>query len=190
MASTRRRRLQRLLSTVEGFLKVAGDGACPNGQGDLKLRGSGAGVYYGRGSKHNSVIPIKGAAQGAQRGEVRAALRWALSAWSKTVCIIDSQQAKDGIEAILQRKKKKQKSHRDLWKRIAAALYAKRLANHKVENVKANKRKNKEKKKRKKKPASEKGTKKLTREQWQQQLRIQHRVSWRREENKWSKLQE
>ena len=35
----------------DGLLKVAGDGACPSGQGDLRLRGSGAGVYYGRGSK-------------------------------------------------------------------------------------------------------------------------------------------
>ena len=52
----------------EGFLKVAGDGACPNGQGDLRLRGSEAGVYYSRRSNHNPVTPIKGAAQGAQRG--------------------------------------------------------------------------------------------------------------------------
>ena len=85
----------------DGFLKVAGDGACPSGQGDLRLRGSGAGVYYGRGSKHNSVIPIQGAAQGAQRAEIRAALRWALWAWSKTVYNTDSQQVKNGIEAIL-----------------------------------------------------------------------------------------
>ena len=95
----------------DGFLKVAGDGACPSGQGDLRLRGSGAGVYYGSGSKHNSVIRIQGAAQGAQRAEIRAALRWALCAWSKTVYITDSQQVKDGIEAILQGKKKKNKSH-------------------------------------------------------------------------------
>ena len=125
----------------EGFLKVAGDGACPDGQGDVRLRGSGAGVFYGRGSKHNSVIPNKKPAQGAQRGEVRAALRWALWAWSKTVYITDSQQVKRGIEAILQGKKRRQKSHRDLWKRIAAALKAKGLANHKVEKVKAHQRK-------------------------------------------------
>ena len=103
----------------DGFLKVAGDCACPSGQGDLRLRGSGA-VYYGRGSKHNSVIPIQGAAQGAQRAEIRAALRWASWAWSKTVYITDSQ-LKNGIEAILQGKKKNQKSHRDLWRRIAAS---------------------------------------------------------------------
>ena len=125
----------------DGFLKVAGDGACPSGQGDLRLRGSGAGVYYGRGSKHNSVIPIQGAAQGAQRAEIRAALRWALWAWSKTVYLTDSQQVKSGIEAILQGKKKKQKSHRDLWRRIAAALQAKGLENHKVEKVKAHQHK-------------------------------------------------
>ena len=89
----------------EGFLNVAGDGACPDGQGDLRLSGSGAGVHYGRGSKHNSVIQVKGTAQGAQRGEVRAALRSALWAWSKTVYITDSQQVKDGIKAILQGKK-------------------------------------------------------------------------------------
>ena len=93
----------------EGYLKVAGDGACPSGQGDLRLRGSGAGVRFGRGSKHNSVIPIQGTAQGAQRAEIRAALRWALWAWSKTVYITDSQQIKNGIEAILQGKKKKAK---------------------------------------------------------------------------------
>ena len=29
----------------EGYLKVAGDGACPDGQGDVRLRGSGAGVF-------------------------------------------------------------------------------------------------------------------------------------------------
>ena len=93
-------------------------------------------MYYGRGSKHNSVMPIQGAAQGPQRAEIRAALRWALWAWSKTVYIMDSQQVKDGIEAILQGKKKKQKSHRDLWRRIAAALHAKGLENHRVEKVK------------------------------------------------------
>ena len=84
------------------------------------------------------LIPNEGPAQGAQRGEVRAALRWALWAWSKTVYITDSQQVKGGIEAILQGKKWRQKSHRDLWKRIAAAaLKAKGLANHKVEKVQA-----------------------------------------------------
>ena len=93
----------------DGFLKVAGDGPCPSGIEDMRLRGSGAGVYYGRGSKHNSVIPNQGAAQGAQRAEIRAALRWALWAWTKTVYITDSQQVKDGIEAILQGKKKKTK---------------------------------------------------------------------------------
>ena len=71
----------------DGFLKVAGDGACPSGQGDMRLRGSRAGVYYGRESEHNSDIPIQDAAQGAQRAEIRAALRWALWAWSKTVCL-------------------------------------------------------------------------------------------------------
>ena len=121
----------------DGFLKVAGDGACPSGQGDMRLRGSGAGVYYGRGSKHNSAIPIQGAAQGAQRAEIRAALRWALWAWSKTVYITNSQQVNDGIEAILQGIKKKQKSHRDLWRRIAAALHAKGLENHRFEKVKS-----------------------------------------------------
>ena len=103
----------------------------------MRLRGSGAGVYYGRRSRHNSVIPIQGAAQGAQRAEIRAALRWALWAWNRTVYITDSQQVKDGIEAILQGKKKKQKSHRDLWRRIAVALHAKGLENHRVEKVKA-----------------------------------------------------
>ena len=72
---------------------------------------------------------------------LRAALRWALWAWSKTVYITDSQQVKSGIEAILQGKKKKQKSHRDLWRRIAAALQAKGLENHKVEKVKAHQNK-------------------------------------------------
>ena len=62
-------------------------------------------------------------------------------AWSKTVYITDSQQVKSGIEAILQGKKKKQKSHRDLWRRIAAALQAKGLENHKVEKVKAHQNK-------------------------------------------------
>ena len=51
--------------------------------------------------------------------------------------ITDSQQVKGGIEAILQGKKRRQRSHRDLWKRIEAALKAKGLANHKVEKVKA-----------------------------------------------------
>ena len=119
----------------DGFLKVAGDGACPSGQGDLRLRGSGTRVYYDNGSKHNYVILIEGAAQGAQRAEIRVALRWALWTWSKTVYITDSQQDKNGIEAILQGKKK-QKSHRNLWRRIAAALQVKGLENHKVEKVK------------------------------------------------------
>ena len=67
----------------DGFLKVAGDGACPSGQGNLRLRGSGTRVYYDNGSKHNYVILIEGAAQGAQRAEIGAALRWALWAWSR-----------------------------------------------------------------------------------------------------------
>ena len=58
-------------------------------------------------------------------------------AWSKTVYITDSQQVKGGIEAILQGKKRRQRSHRDLWKRREAALKAKGLANHKVEKIKA-----------------------------------------------------
>ena len=95
----------------DGFLKVAGDGACPSGQGDLRLRGSGAGVYYGRGSKHSSVIPIQGAAQGAQRAEIRAALRWALWAWSKTVCITDSQQVKKTASRQFFKERTKNRSH-------------------------------------------------------------------------------
>ena len=108
------------------------------------MRSSGARVFSGRRSKHNSVMPIQSAAQGAQRAEIRAALRWALWAWNKTVYITDSQQVKSGIDAILQGKKKKQKSHRDLWRRIAAALQAKGLENHKVEKVKARKNKKQE----------------------------------------------
>ena len=41
----------------------------------------------------------------------------------------------------LSRKKVKQKSHRDLWKRTAAALHAKGLANLKVEKGMAHQRK-------------------------------------------------
>ena len=46
--------------------------------------------------------------QHRERNEVRSGqlLRWALWAWSKTVCITESQQVKRGIEAILQGKKK------------------------------------------------------------------------------------
>ena len=35
------------------------------------------------------------------------------------------------------KEQKKQKSHRDIWRRIAAALHAKGLENHRVEKVKA-----------------------------------------------------
>ena len=107
------------------------------------MRGSGTGAYYGRGSKHNSVIPIQGAAQGAQRAEIRAALRWALWAWSNTVYITDSQQVKRRHRSNSSRKEEKQKSHRDLWRRISAALHAKGLENHRVEKVKAHQSKKK-----------------------------------------------
>ena len=54
--------------------------------------------------------------QHRERNEVRSGqlLRWALWAWSRTVNITESQQVKRGLEAILQGKKRKKKSHRPL----------------------------------------------------------------------------
>ena len=121
----------------EGFLKVAGDGACPNGQGDLRLRGSGAGVYYGRGSNHNPVTPIKRAAQGAQRGEVRAAFAMGLVGLEQNSLHHGVSASQRRNRSDFQEEKRKQKSHRDLWKRVTADLQAKGLTNHKVEKVKA-----------------------------------------------------
>ena len=57
--------------------------------------------------------------------------------WGRSVLWQRKQTQLCHTEAILQEKKKKQKSHRDLWRRIAAALQAKGLENHKVEKVKA-----------------------------------------------------
>ena len=61
----------------EDFLKVAGDGACPAGQDDLRTRRAGCGLWYGKNHNPNSGWALEGSSQGAQRAEMRTAARWA-----------------------------------------------------------------------------------------------------------------
>ena len=56
-----------LSSDSEDVLKVAGDGACPGGQDDLRLRTAGIGLWYGKGHIHNRGWALEGSSQGTQR---------------------------------------------------------------------------------------------------------------------------
>ena len=125
----------------DGFLLVAGDGAAPDGQGDLRTRRAGYGLYYGKGHSHNCFAPVRGIRQNAQRAEVRAALRWIAWSWTKQAYITDSDQTFLGVRALLQGKRRKARSHRDLWRRIEAAVKAKGRDNFKVIKVKAHQKK-------------------------------------------------
>ena len=96
----------------DGFLKVAGDGACPGGQNDRRMVRSGSGLYYGKGHSHNRAWKTEGATQNAQRAEVDAAWRWAAWSWAKQVYMTDSAQVKGTLAKILQGEKIKVKQHR------------------------------------------------------------------------------
>ena len=66
----------------EGFIRVAGEGACPGGQNEERLRRAGAGRNYGSKHAHNPKWRILGLNPIAQRAEVSASLRWAAWSWS------------------------------------------------------------------------------------------------------------
>jgi len=121
----------------EGFLIVAGDGACPGGQADRRIVRSGSGLYYGKDHSHNRSWKTKGPMQNAQRAEVDAAWRWAAWAWSKQVYLTDSQQVHGTLSKIIGGEKIKVKKHRDLWRKIERAIRAKGEDNFKTRKIKA-----------------------------------------------------
>ena len=73
-----------------GYLVVASDGACPEQQGDSRLRRSAQALYYGEGHACNCAWETHTLGQGAQRAEVRAAVRWVAWAWGPTELWTDS----------------------------------------------------------------------------------------------------
>ena len=119
----------------EGYLWVGGDGAAPNGQGDLRVRRASSGLFYGPSHSHNGGWKLESEVQNAQRAEIRSAMRWVLWSWCKQNYITDSEQTYKGIRAILDGKKRCFKSHRDLWHRIRAGIEAKRSEHFKVTKV-------------------------------------------------------
>ena len=121
----------------EGYIIVAGDGACPEGQSDYRINRAGAGLFYGTNHSHNSDWEIQGPTQNAQRAEVEAAWRWASWAWDKQVCLTDSQQVHDTLEKIIGGEKIKVKKHRDLWRKIERSIRTKGEENFKVRKIKA-----------------------------------------------------
>ena len=166
----------------DGFIKVAGFGACPNGQGDMRLRGSGVGVYYGRGSKHNSVIPIHGAAQGAQCAENYSSFEMGLVGMEQNCLHHGLSAGQRRHRGDSSRQKEKQKSHRDLWRRLAAALHAKGLENHRVEKVKAHQSKKQRDEETPKQTSARERNEEADKRQWKQRPGTQHQVSWLRRE--------
>ncbi len=80
---------------------------------------------YGRGNRHNCSWAVEGNVKNAQRAEVRAALGWALWAWCKQVYVADNDYTHKGVQAILEGRPKKFKSHRDLWYRMIRAIEVK-----------------------------------------------------------------
>ena len=121
----------------EGFIQVAGDGACPGGQSDHRLRRAGCGLSYGKKHSHNSSWKLHGKVQNAQRAEVRTTLRWAAWSWAKQVYITDSDYVFKGVQKVLSGVNFKPKAHRDLWRRIIRSLKAKGIGNHKIKKVAA-----------------------------------------------------
>ena len=105
---------------VDGKLVVASDGACPDQQGDPRLRRSGQGLFYGDGHSYNCAWATNTYSQGAQRAEVRAAARWVAWAWGPTVLWTDSALVVRGVRRILDGKDHGMKAHKDLWGRIKA----------------------------------------------------------------------
>ena len=87
----------------EEFLQVAGDGACPAGQDNVRTRTAGCGLWYGENHNLNSAWALEGSSKGAQRVEIRAAARLAAWSWCKQVYITDSMQVFKGGEPFLQR---------------------------------------------------------------------------------------
>ena len=94
----------------EGFLMVAGDGACPGGQNDMRMVRSGSGLYYGKKHSHNKYWKTQGTAQNAQRAEVDAAWRWAAWSWSKQVYCTDSAQVCGSLNKIILGKNENEKN--------------------------------------------------------------------------------
>ena len=73
----------------DGFIKVAGDGACPQGQNDYRMRRAGCGLSHGKKNSHNTSWALGGRSQNAQRAELRTMVRWAAWSWAKQVCFTD-----------------------------------------------------------------------------------------------------
>ena len=120
----------------EGYLVVASDGACPDQQGDSRLRRSAQALYYGEGHACNTAWDTDTYCQGAQRAEVRAAVRWVAWAWGLTVLWTDSMLVVRGIERILKGEQHGMKMHKDLWDRMQRGIRAKGKEAFKVKKVK------------------------------------------------------
>ena len=120
---------------MDGRLVVASDGACPDQQGDPRLRRAGQGLFYGDGHSCNCSWATNTYNQGAQRAEVRAAARWVAWAWGPTVLWTDSALVVKGVRRILEGKDHGMKAHKDLWGRIQEGIKAKGREQFEVEKV-------------------------------------------------------
>ena len=83
------------------FTVVASDGACPGQQGDSRLRRAAQALYYGEGHSHNCAWETHTYSQGAQRAEIRAAVRWVAWAWGPTQLWTDSALVVRGVQRVL-----------------------------------------------------------------------------------------
>ena len=113
-----------------GFIIVAGDGACPDDSSDHRTRRARCGLSYCARHSHNSAV------QGPCRAGIRAAMRRVLWSWSKQIYFTDSQQTDDGLDTLLRGKPLRRGRHKDLWRRIKAALEAKGTENFRTLKIK------------------------------------------------------
>ena len=74
---------------------------------------------------------------GSRTMSIRTAMRWVLWSWSKQIYLTDTQQTEDGLDTLLRGKPLRRGRHKDLWRRIAAALEAKGTENFHTLEIKA-----------------------------------------------------
>ena len=88
------------IPTADGFLIVAGDGACHHQHLPLARR-AGFGAFYGRNHSANFGLPLCGCEQTAQRAEVAACARVLAHSWRPTEYWTDSDLVFLGFERLL-----------------------------------------------------------------------------------------
>ena len=103
---------------VNGKMWVGSDGACPNQQGEQRLRRSGCGLFYGDGHPCNASWPSDTYSQSAARAEVRAALRWLRWAWCPQELLTDNAAVVEGFTNLATKGQHGMHSHLDLWETI------------------------------------------------------------------------